>query len=136
MNKKIVAKILLAAFFNYLACTTLSVAEKDSVKNEIANGKQQGEIYITMNGGDKYHFLNNSYDVLGDTLYGNGLKITERGEENFKGKLAFSDIHQFEVNEVDVLPTIGLALGIALVIALIIGAATFDIGKPLGDTKL
>ena len=119
--KKLTIIFLVISLFNYLACTTLNVASKESVEEEIANGTLRSDIYIITKDNDRYHFGEWGYRITDDTLFGKGLKINLNGEEPFEGKIPLDDISHFEVEEEDALATIGLVLGIAALGLLVFG---------------
>ncbi len=119
--KKISISFLIISLFNYLACTTLNVASKESIKEEMKNGTLRGDIYIITNDHNRYHFGEWGYHIENDTLYGKGLKINPNGEEPFDGKIAMDDISHFEVEEGDALATTGLVLGVAAFGLLVLG---------------
>ncbi len=119
--KKISISFLIISLFNYLACTTLNVASKESIKEEMKNGTLRGDIYIITKDNNRYHFGEWGYHIENDTLYGKGLKINPNGEEPFDGKIAMDDISHFEVEEGDALATTGLVLGVAAFGLLVLG---------------
>ena len=134
MYKKLSVCFLIICLFNYLACTSLNVASKDSVKEEIKNGTLRSDIYIITMDNNRYHFGAWGYHIQKDTLYGKGLKINPNGEEPFEGKIAMDDISHFEVEEGDALATTGLVLGVAAVGLLVLGiivinSASDDVAK-------
>ena len=109
--KKLTISILIFFLFNYLACTTLNVATKESIEEEMKEGTFRSEIYIITKDNNRYHFGDWGYNIENDTLYGKGLKINPNGEEPFEGKIAMDDISHFEVEEGDAFATTGLILG-------------------------
>jgi len=109
--KKLTISILIITLFNYLACTTLNVATKESIEEEMKEGTFRNEIYIITKDNNRYHFGDWGYNIENDTLYGKGLKIKPSGEEPFEGKIAMDDISHFEVEEGDTFATTGLILG-------------------------
>ena len=126
--KKLVIIILVISLFNYLACTTLNVATKESIEEEMNEGTLRSEMYIITKDNNRYHFGSWGYRIENDTLFGKGLKVNPNGEEPFEGKIAMDDISHFEVEEGDGMATMGLVLGIGALAALtvvLIGAITF-----------
>jgi len=119
--KKLTISILIISLFNYLACTTLNVATKESIEEEMKGGTFRSEIYIITKDNNRYHFGDWGYNIESDTLYGKGLKINPNGEEPFEGKIAMDDISHFEVEEGDPLATTGLILGTAAFLLLAYG---------------
>ena len=109
--KKLTISILIITLFNYLACTTLNVATKESIEEEMKEGTFRSEIYIITTDYHRYHFGNWGYRIENDTLYGKGYKINPSGKELFEGKIPLDDISHFEVEEGDAFATTGLILG-------------------------
>jgi len=121
MYKKISISFLIVFLFNYLACTSLNVTSKETIKEEVDSGKLHNDIFIITKDNNRYHLGNWGYQIKNDTLYAKGLKVNPDGEEPFEGKIAMDDISHFEVEEGDALATTGLVLGITAIAALIIG---------------
>ncbi len=132
--KKLTIIFLVISLFNYLACTTLNVATRESIEEDIKQGTLQSELYVITKDNNRYHFGEWGYQVVDDTLIGKGLKINLNGEEPFEGKIAMVDISHFEVKETDTMATVGLVLGIAAVALLVYGlillAAVGDLIDP------
>jgi hypothetical protein len=132
--KKLTIIFLVISLFNYLACTTLNVATRESIEEDIKQGTLQSELYVITKDNNRYHFGEWGYQVVDDTLIGKGLKINLNGEEPFEGKIAMVDISHFEVKETDTMATVGLVLGIAAAAVLVFGllflAAVEDIFEP------
>lgn len=121
MFKKISVCFLIIFLFNYLACSTLNVASKETIEEELESGTLHGDIYIITNDHNRYHFGEWGYHIKNDTLYGKGLKINPNGEEPFEGKIAMDDISHFEVEETDPMATTGVILGVAAFALLVFG---------------
>ena len=121
MLKNISVCLLIIFLFNYLACSTLNVASKETIEEELESGTLHGDIYIITKDNNRYHFGEWGYRIESDTLYGKGLKINPNGEEPFEGKIAMDDISHFEVEEGDALATTGLVLGVAAFGLLVLG---------------
>lgn len=117
--KKLTISFLIISLFNFLACTTLNVASKESIKEEMKNGTLRSDIYIITMDNIRYHFGDWGRHIENDTLYGKGLKINPNGEEQFKGKIAMDDISHFEVEEGDAGATTFLVLGILAVLIIV-----------------
>ena len=109
--KKLIISFLMVSLFNYLACTTLNVATKESIEEEMREGTHRNEIYIVTKDYHRYRFGDWGYRIENDTLYGKGYKINPSGKELFEGKIAMDDISHFEVEEGDAFATTGLILG-------------------------
>jgi len=121
MYKKISVSFLIVFLLNYLACTSLNVASKETIKEEVESGKLHNDIFIITKDNNRYHLGDWGYQIKNDTLYAKGLKVNPEGEEPFDGKIAMDDISHFEVEEGDALATTGLVLGITAIAALILG---------------
>jgi len=121
MYKKIITSLLFFSLLNYLACTTLSVAPKESKIEEIKIGKFSGEIFLVTVNNSRYNFDEWHYYVKNDTLFGNGFEESVVGEIPFKGAIPVEDINYIEIKKADTLATIGLVLGISAAILLIWG---------------
>ena len=119
--KKVAVIFLVISLFNYLACTTLNVATKESIEEEMKDGTLRSELYIITKDNNRYHFGGWGYRIENDTLFGKGLKVNPNGEEPFEGKIAFDDISHFEVEEGDGMATMGLVLGIGALALLTYG---------------
>jgi hypothetical protein len=119
MYKKLVASLLLLSLSNFLACTSFSVATKDSM--EMENEKFTGEIFLVTLGNVRYHFDKQKYYVKNDTLYGNGFEVTVVGEIPFGGAIPTKEIDYIEFKKADTLATLGLVVGIAAAAILILG---------------
>ncbi len=122
MFKKLSVCFLIIFLFNYLACSTLNVASKETIEEELESGTLHGDIYIITKDNNRYHFGEWGYRIESDTLYGKGLKINPNGEELFDGKIAMDDISHFEVEETDPMATTGVILGVAAFAMIVLGA--------------
>jgi len=126
MFKKLSFCFLIICLFNYLACTTLNVASKETIEEELESGTLHGDIYIITKDNNRYHFGEWGYRIESDTLYGKGLKINPNGEEPFEGKIAMDDISHFEVEEAETLATVGVVLGVAAFAMIVLGAIALN----------
>ena len=126
MFKNISVCFLIICLFNYLACTSLNVASKETIEEEVESGTLHGDIYIITKDNNRYHFGDWGYQIQNDTLYGKGLKINPNGEEPFDGKIAMDDISHFEVEEAETLATVGVVLGIAAFVMIVLGAIAMN----------
>ena len=118
--KKAGISFFLIAFLNYLACTSLNVVSKNSIKEEIRDGIIHNELFIITMDNNRYHFGARGFRIEHDTLYGKGLKINLNNEELFEGKIPLDDISHFEVEEIDAMATVGLVLGTAAILAVVL----------------
>lgn len=126
MFKKINVCFLVVFLFNYLACTSLNVESKETIKEEVASGTLHSDIFIITKDNNRYHLGNWGYQIKNDTVYAKGLKINPDGEEPFDGKIAMDDISHFEVEEGDALATTGLIVGVAVIGLLVYGIVVMN----------
>ena len=126
MLKKISVCFLIIFLLNYLACTSLNVASKETIQEELDSGKLHGDIYIITKDNNRYHVGDWGYQIKNDTLYVKGLKVNPNGEVPFDGKIAMDDISHFEVEEAETLATVGVVLGIAAFVMIVLGAIVID----------
>ena len=126
MFNKISVSFLIIFLFNYLACTSLNVASKETIEEEFESGTLHGDIYIITKDNNRYHFGDWGYQIQNDTLYGKGLKVNPNGEEPFDGKIAMDDISHFEVEEAETLATVGVVLGVAAFAMIVLGAIAMN----------
>ena len=121
MLRILITGLLLLSLLNYLACTTLNIASKESKIEEMENSKFTGEIFLVTVDNLRYHFDEWSYYVKNDTLYGNGFEVSVVGEIPFGGAIPVEEINYIEFKKADALATIGLVVGIAAAVVLILG---------------
>jgi len=131
MSKKLVSTICILAILNYIGCSSKEVLTKNTFirTHNLSNGDNSKDIYVNTISDDQYFFQSGHYSFETDSLSGNGQKILPTKEENFTGKIAFSDILTVEQETTDTGNTILLALGIVTVgaiIAVAIAAAAFS----------
>jgi hypothetical protein len=121
MCKKISVCFLIICLLNFLACTSLNVASKETIQEEIDRGSLHSDIFIITKDNNRYHVGDWGYQIKNDTLYVKGLKINPNGEELFDGKIAMDNISHFEVEEADPTATVGLVLGVAAFALIVLG---------------
>ena len=126
MFKKISVCFLIIFLFNYLACTSLNVASKESIEEDLASGTLHGDIYIITKDNNRYHIGDWGYHIKNDTLYGKGFKINPNGEEPFEGKIAMDDISHFEVEEAEPIATVGVVLGVTTFVLIVLGIIVYN----------
>ena len=126
MFKKISICFLIIFLFNYLACTSLNVASKESIEEDLASGTLHADIYMITKDNNRYHFGDWGYHIKNDTLYGKGLKINLNGEEPFEGKIAMDDISHFEVEEAEPIATVGVILGVTTFVLIVLGIIVYN----------
>jgi hypothetical protein len=109
---KLTIGFVVIAFLNFTGCySSETIAKKD-----IDEGKEQidfnQEISITTKDYKSYRFGALQYQIVNDSLYGNGV-VTELGKEvPFKGNIALDDILSFEQSTMDTGSTAGLTIAI------------------------
>jgi len=126
MYKKLSVCFLIICLFNYFACTSLNVASKETIQEELDSGSLHSDIFIITKDNNRYHVGDWGYQIKNDTLYVKGLKINPNGEELFDGKIAMDDISHFEVEEAETLATIGVVLGVAAFAMIVLGAIALN----------
>jgi hypothetical protein len=121
MSKKLVSTICILAILNYIGCSSKEVMTKNTFIRiyNLSNGDNSKDIYVNTITDDQYFFQSGNYLFEADSLLGNGKKILPTKEENFKGKIALTDILTVEQETVDTGNTILLVLGILVTGALI-----------------
>jgi hypothetical protein len=112
MYKKFFISFLTIAFLNFIGCYSAETI----TKKDIDEGKEQidfnQEISITTKDYKSYSFGALQYQIVNDSLYGNGV-VTELGKEvPFKGNIALDDILSFEQSTMDTGSTAGLTVAI------------------------
>ena len=109
---KITISFVVLAFLNFIGCySPETITNKD-----IDEGKEQidfnQEISIVTKDYKSYRFGALQYQIVNDSLYGNGV-VTELGKEvPFKGKIALDNILSFEQRAMDTGSTAGLTVAI------------------------
>jgi len=109
---KLTISFVLLAFLNFMGC----YSSETITKKDIDEGKEQidfnQEIAIATKDYKKYRFGALQYQIVNDSLYGNGV-VTELGNEvPFKGNIALDDILSFEQSSMDTGSTAGLTIAI------------------------
>jgi len=84
-------------------------------KIEAERGKPD-EIYLTKYNSTRYHFMKNDYYIENDTLYGKGKLLLGGREQQLDRKIALADIASFQVDQINVITTAGLVIGILITI--------------------
>ena len=86
--KKLISILLILTLLPYLTgCYSMNQISKTEFKET----NKKGKIELKTKTGDEYQF-EYSYFILSDTLYGNGIKISDGDETAFKGAIALDDI--------------------------------------------
>jgi hypothetical protein len=121
MSKKILSTICVLALLNYIGCFSTEIISKNNFIRaySISKGDNSKDIYVNTTDDNQYFFQSGNYLFEADSLLGNGKKILPTKEENFKGKIALTDILTVEQETVDTGNTILLVLGILVTGALI-----------------
>ncbi len=84
-------------------------------KIEAERGKTD-EIYLTKTDDTKYHFMKTDYYIENDTLYGKGKLLLGDREQQLDRKIALADIESFQVDQINIITTAGLVIGILIII--------------------
>ena len=118
---KLTISFVVIAFLNLIGCYSAETI----TKKEIDEGKEQidfnQEISITTKDYKSFRFGALQYQIVNDSLYGNGV-VTELGKEvPFKGNIALDDILSFEQSTMDTGSTAGLTIGLIIAGAVIAG---------------
>ena len=115
--KKLISVLLIFALLPYLTgCYTMNQITKEEFKKSSKNA----EIELQTRAGDEYHF-EDSYYILSDTLYGQGIKIRDNKETPFNDKIALNDIFSIKQKEFNTGAIVFLgmvAVGTIIVLAL------------------
>lgn len=80
----------------------------------------------------KYHFNAYNYQLLNDTIYGQGKSSKNGIESPFDGKISVDHILIIEQNQADTGTTTGLILGM-MAVGVVMVAAGFLILAPMSD---
>lgn len=121
MLRKNIVLLLIFSLISYTSCSSLEVISKKDLDKGIVQLDTNEEIYCTTKDSTWYHFPKWSYQIIDDTLYGEGTSWYAGRQEPFVGKLPFDEITSFEQGQVDAGTTTGLALGIIALGVVIVG---------------
>ena len=120
--KKIFLYFLIFSFLNFVGCYSSRAVDKEIL---IANSDSEpiGEITIITNENKSIKIDEIIYQVIDDTLYAEGINITnvEVYGKPIDLKIALADIQYVEINELNASKTAGCVIGSASLILLIIG---------------
>lgn len=111
---KLTIGFVVVAFLNFIGC----YSSETITKKDIDEGKEQidfnQEISITTKNYKSYRFGALQYQIVNDSLYGNGV-VTELGKEvPFKGNIALDDILSFEQSSIDKGSTAGVVIAVVV----------------------
>jgi ABC-type transport system involved in multi-copper enzyme maturation permease subunit len=110
INKFIVCLVILS-LLSYLGCSRTIQITKDEFNEGYIKDEDKREIYLTTKDSSYYSFPENSYKIQKDTLYGEGQKIDNQGNEiPFSGKIAIVDMESITGEGVDISLTIGIII--------------------------
>jgi len=113
--KKYITCFLVLTFLNYVGCYSSEVITNEKLNNGTAHIDTNDEIYFTTNDLTRYHFAAYHYQVVNDTIYGEGTLQKNGNEVPFDGKIAMNEINSIEQYQIDSGTTTGLTLGIMAV---------------------
>jgi hypothetical protein len=122
--KKILSSILVVSLLNLFGCYTTELVKPDEyVKYEEESGKPK-DIYVNLNDSLKYHFYVWQFNTAGDTLFGQGSKISDDIEQPFKGNIQVENIESVQWEESNTTLSVLFVIGVltTLAIALLIAA--------------
>ena len=111
---KLTIGFVVVAFLNFIGC----YSSETITKKDIDEGKEQidfnQEISITTKDYKSYRFGALQYQIVNDSLYGNGV-VTELGKEvPFKGNIALDNIISFEQSAIDKGSTAGVVIAVVI----------------------
>jgi len=97
MRKEFIT-ITILSFLNFISCgyTIESLNPTEYNEFEKDNGKSS-EIYVELNDSVKYHFADSGYNILNDTLYGNGTQVINDTNITFNGKIPINEVKSISV---------------------------------------
>ncbi|MCL4280541.1 MAG: hypothetical protein KJZ60_12820 [Ignavibacteriaceae bacterium] len=107
--------ILIVSLLNFVGCYSSEKILKEDIINGISKPDPKEEIFITTMDSIKYHFNAYNYQLLNDTIYGQGKSSKNGIESPFDGKNSVDHILIIEQNQADTGTTTGLILGIMAV---------------------
>jgi len=112
MLKKYLNCLLILSILNFTGCTSLEVISKEDVDKGQAEITLSDELYLTTKNFTRYHFSAFNYQIVNDTIYGNGTIESDSLVSPFKGSVPLKDVINFEQNESNIGGTIVLIAGI------------------------
>ncbi len=115
MLKKYLNCLLILSILNFTGCTSLEVISKEDVDKGQAEITLSNELYLTTKDFTRYHFSAFNYQIVNDTIYGNGTIESDSLVSPFKGSVPLKDVINFEQNKSDIGGTIVLIAGIITV---------------------
>jgi hypothetical protein len=97
MRKEVITVTILS-FLNFVSCgyTTESLNPNEFNDFEKENGKPS-EIYVELNDSMKYYFSDGDYNILNDTLYGDGTQVTNDSDLILNRKIPISEVKSISV---------------------------------------
>lgn len=97
MYKKFVSTILVVSLLNFLGCSTYMSLSKSEFKQLSENEVGADEIIVETEDLREYHFFDNHFIVMNDTVYGKGVIRAE--EKSYEGMIAVKEIESIEFKE-------------------------------------
>lgn len=129
MVKKYLRFCLILTILNLTNCSSLEVINKENIVNGEEELDTADDLYIITKDFSKYYFPAYTYQVLSDSIYGNGTLERDSLVSQFRGSVAMKNIVSFEQNRTNTGNTIILLASIistSLIILVIIGASSID----------
>ncbi|MDH3267397.1 MAG: hypothetical protein OEM46_00945 [Ignavibacteria bacterium] len=93
-----VITITILSFLNFISCGYRIESFNPNEYNEFEkeNGKPS-EICVELNDSVKYHFADWGYNILNDTLYGNGIQVINDSDITVNGKIPINEVKSISV---------------------------------------
>jgi hypothetical protein len=120
--KKICFYILIISFLNFIGCYSSRSVNKEILYTSDL-GEPAGVVTIITNNEERIVLDEGNYELVGDTLYVNGINKTNTTVYGhpIDVKIALDDIHSTEIEEFDGWATTGCVMGVASLAIIIVG---------------
>jgi hypothetical protein len=112
MLKKYLNCFLIFSILNLTSCTSLEVISQEDIAKGKADIDFNDELYVITKDFTKYHFSSHNFQIIDDTLYGNGTMEKDSLITPFKGSVSLQNVINFEQNRTNSGETIILIAGI------------------------
>ena len=109
MIKKSVIAIIITSLLIQIGCSITSRVTRSEVEDQHLSGDLEELIVIT-NENAKYSFPPWGFTINNDTITGKGYKIWHDIKEPFDGKIAMSEVREFQTKSVHAGATAGLII--------------------------
>lgn len=127
--KKIIISLTLLSFFNFYGCfTSADIPKAATPDNYIKYEQEEGkpsEIYVVTKDILTYHFEDSGYNIVNDTLFGEGAEVVDAvgTEIPFKGNIPIQNIANIQWTETDVAGLILRWFCVTVLLLVLIGYA-------------